>query len=102
MNIGKFYQVKKFYWLLYPSKDTVPAAINSAAASNDYMATCTAACWSRELKCNVTFVSENNIFCLLEEDGRFLKVLTTNGEIGWVDYPTNEEWAKDCIEEVNQ
>ena len=57
---------------------------------------------SERSKSNVTFVTPNDIFILLEEDGKFLKVLAPNGEMGWMKNPENEEWTKGCIEEVAQ
>ena len=47
-------------------------------------------------------ISPNSIFCFLEEDGKFLKVLSTNGELGWIIYPKDEAWNKGCIEELTQ
>ena len=110
MKIGKLYQVKKFYWFLYPSKERAAAAAADAwwpgddhgiAALHGVVAA-QAAQWSEHFKCNVTFVSENSIFCLLEEDGNFLKILSTNGELGWMIYRNNEERNKGCIEEVKE
>ena len=106
MNIGKLYQIKKYFWLLYPSKETVEAASAAAFAKvaaqsigggvewSDYL--------SQEFNCNVTFIPPNSIFCLLEEDGNFLKILSTNGELGWMVYPRKEQWTKGCIEEVKE
>ena len=86
-NIPKLYQTKNYYWLLYPSKDiavvadasdhydiTVDAVVMNAAYYSDY--------WSKEFNCNVSYISPNSIFCLLEEDGKYLKILSTNGELG--------------------
>ena len=90
---GKLYQVKKYFWYLYPSKETAADAAAAVSAT---------AYWSKEFNCNVTYISPNSIFCLLESNGKFLKVLTTNGEIGWMIYPKKQPWTKGCIEEVNQ
>jgi len=98
MNIGKLYQVKEYFWLLFPSKEI-------AAAEDDLAAAATAAVadyWSTYFKCNISYISPNSIFCFLEQDGRFCKILSTNGELGWIIYPKNKDWAKGCIEEVNQ
>ena len=100
MNIGKLYQVKKYYWLLYPSKEIAgdfAAATRHCAAAAD-----TAAFLSERYKCNVLYIPENSIFCFLEQDGKYLKVLTSTGEIGWIRYPQDKEWTKGSIEEVNQ
>ena len=79
-NIGKLYQVKKYYWFLYPTKDIAACNLLEQHAVSD--------------------ISPNSIFCLLEKDGNFLKVLSTSGELGWMVCPSNED--KGCIEEVNQ
>ena len=109
-NVGKLYQVKKLDWLLYPTKDIAAAA----AADADYAAVSLvaandptkAAYWldylSKYFNCNVTYISPNSIFCLIEKDGNFLKILSTNGELGWMIYRKNEAWAKNTIEQVNQ
>ena len=109
MNVGKLYLNKENYWLLYPSKDiaataTASTATNAAADAHATVAAALvlAAYWSKEYNCNVTYISENSIFCLLEEDGNFLKVLSTNGELGWMIYRKNEAWTKGCIEEVKE
>ena len=139
MNVGKLYQVKKLYWLLFPSKDitpwadhiaataarcalvdavcavggfcrcavggfcrcaVVPAVVPAAAATTtaDFAAR-TAAYWSKEYNCNVSYVFPNSIFCLLEKDGIYYKVITANGELGWFYL---SDFYKNYIEEVNQ
>jgi hypothetical protein len=42
------------------------------------------------------------MFMLLEQDGKFCKVLSTEGNIGWIIYPENEGWTKGCFEEVKE
>ena len=100
-NTGKLYQIKQYFWLLYPSKDIAIAAAELylaaaavAAGAADY--------WSIYFNCNVTYISPKDIFCLIEKDGKYLKVLTTNGELGWIKYPQGQEWTKGCIEEVKE
>ena len=86
---GKLYQIKKYYWMLFPTKET---ASSSAVASTAYL--------SKQFNCNVTYISPNDIFCLLEQDGNFMKVLTINGEIGWMIYPKDLIFTNGYIEEV--
>ena len=102
MNIGKLYQVKKFYWMIYPSKDvaahaavTATAAVAPAAA----VARLFSARYSERVNCNVSYIFPNNIFVLLEQDGEFIKILSANGEVGWIYLA---ELYKDDIEEINQ
>lgn len=106
MNVGKLYKFNKYYWLLYPSKETArvsfiayPSAtgtmVSSAEEVSDWVAY-----FNNKLNCNVSYVSPNSIFCFLEKEYEYCKLLTTNGELGWIIYPEDAEWTKDCIEEV--
>jgi hypothetical protein len=105
MNIGKLYQAKKFYWFLYPSKDITVAALVArraslrAAALTHAFAKSFSARYSERVNCNVSYISPNSVFVLLEQDGEFIKILTMNGEVGWIYLA---ERYKDDIEEVNQ
>ena len=76
MNIGKLYQVKNLYWMIYPSKDV-----------------------SKYFNCNVSYISPNSIFVFLEKDEKVIKILSTNGEVGWIYL---SDFYKDDIEEINQ
>jgi hypothetical protein len=84
MEIGKLYQIKNYYWMLYPSKDT--AAVAAAAYC------------SKRLECNVSYMSPKDMFMLLEKDGIFCKILSTEGMVGWI---ILADWSKGDIEEVN-
>ena len=85
MNIGKLYQVKKYYWLLYPSKDIAKMCLSTLQASWSFTITENdRAYWSNKFNCNVSYLKPNDIFCLLDQDGQYLKMLTSNGEIGWI------------------
>ena len=96
MNIGKLYQVKKYFWLLFPSKEIAAATAKptATAATAEVFAY-----YSTYFNCNVSYISPNSIFCLLEKDGEFIKILTTNGEVGWIYLA---DFFKDDIEEINQ
>ena len=85
MQIGKLYQVKKYYWLLYPTKDIAKMCLSSLQATHDpAIIENEGAYWSKRLNCNVSYIKPNDIFCLLKEEGNYLKMLTSNGEIGWI------------------
>jgi len=100
MKIGKLYEIKEFFWFLYPSKDiavtAAPAPRYDAAAAA--AAADRAAYLSNRFKCKVSYIKPSSIFCLLEKDEKLLKILSTNGELGWI----IDDWCKDDIEEVNQ
>ena len=98
MNIGKLYKNNGRFWFLYPSKDIAVTAATSSRPVATY-ADDVAAYLSKHFKCNVSHIEPNIIFCLLEKDGKYYKVLTTNGELGWFYLA---DWYKEDLEEVNQ
>jgi len=53
--------------------------------------------WSGILKCEVSYIPPKDLFCLLEREDKFCKILSTKGEIGWI--VLAESYSKD-IEEV--
>ena len=95
MEIGKLYKTKELYWLLYPSKDIARTARCGAAA--EAHAANWVNCWSKHLNCNVSYISPNSLFMLLEQTDRFCRILSTEGKIGWIYFT---EWYKGDIEEV--
>jgi hypothetical protein len=104
MKIGKLYKVNKCTWFLYPTKERAGTAVSClghvpAAATPGSLWFRNAAYWSEHFKCNVTEINPNSVFFLLEQDAGFLKVLTGNGEVGWICF---NKWNKADIEEVKQ
>ena len=107
MEIGNLYQVKQYFWLLFPSKDiAVTAARTDAAVAPGSAAAASSASasaanwanyWSGQLSCNVSYISPNSLFMLLEQDGKYYKVLSTEGMVGWIYFP---EWCKEHIEHI--
>ena len=93
MNIGGLYQTKELYWFLYPSLETAlgPAALDVLRQPDAH-----AEYWSKELDCTVSYIPPS-MFVLLEQNNDFIKILTTNGELGWI---ILNRWCKDDIEEV--
>jgi hypothetical protein len=95
MNIGSLYLVKKWYWLLYPTKEAAaarwasPLVKANAAAEADW--------YSKRYNCEVTYFSPDSIVVFLEEDGKLKKVLTSDGLVGWTCFV---ESYNDCFEEV--
>ena len=93
MKVGSLYKVKKYFWLLYPTKETAAddppdAAVHAAAA---------AAWYSKFYNCEVTYFPLDSIVVFLEEDGVYKNVLTTDGLVGWTWFDEN---YNDCFEEV--
>jgi hypothetical protein len=104
MNIGKLYQAKNYYWLLSPSKEIAVASVfrdgeaYAAVALAGHHAAA-AASYSKRFNCNVSYISPKSIFVFLEQDEKVIKILTTNGEVGWIYFT---DFYKDDIKEVNQ
>ena len=99
MNIGNLYLVKKYFWLLYPTKETAATAtaiVGTAAAT--VAAAADAAWYSKRYNCEVTYFSPDSIVVFLEEDGKYKNVLTSDGKIGWTWFT---EIYNDCFEEVS-
>ena len=96
MNVGKLYQFKKFYWLLYPSKEIASVTPRHGAGIAAAEARAAAAYYSKQFNCNVSYIA-NSMFILLEQDGKFCKILSTNGELGWI---ILSDLCKNNIEEV--
>lgn len=100
MQIGKFYQNTEFFWLFYPLKETAQRAIWRGAP--EYTKFAQAAVhyskhFSDELHSNVSYISPKDMFVLLEQDGEYLKILTSEENVGYI-----PSWCMDSIEEVNQ
>lgn len=96
MNIGSIYTVKKFYWLLFPTKETASEVVGTAALDAEPPRS-TAAYWSKIFNFEVTYFSPNEYIVFLEKDELFKKVLTSDGRIGWIWFTKN---SNDCFEEV--
>jgi len=110
MNIGSLYTVKKWFWLIFPTKKTaavavaarisvVAAGVVAAAAAQRATATGICSYWSNRFNCDVSYFSPDSIVVFLEEDGIYKKFLTTDGKIGWTWFGKSAS-CNDCFEEV--
>ena len=82
MNIGSLYTVKKYFWLLFPTKEIATDAAPTVAAGSA-SSVIAAAYWSKQYNCEVTYFSPESFIVFLQEDGKLKKVLTSDGRIGW-------------------
>ena len=103
MNIGSLHQVKKRFWLLFPTKETadLDGFRHTSGYADNENAAWYAARYSRLYNCNVTWFSPDSFVVCLEEDGDYKKFLTSEGLIGWTQ--VNKAWFKawlECFEEV--
>jgi len=108
MNIGNLFTVKKWFWLIFPTKETAVATATAHAAGALVTATATAqraaaekgsSYWSNRFNCDVSYFSPDSIVVFLEEDGIYKKFLTTDGKIGWTWFGEGAS-CNDCFEEV--
>ena len=99
MEVGKLYQIKTYCWLLYPSKDIAISIDGSVGDRCGALVATTAAYFTKRLNCNISYITKKSMFVLLERDGEYCKILTANGEIGWI---VLDDWYKRDIAEVKQ
>ncbi len=89
METGNLYRTKCLYWMLYRSEDEINISLSAVTA------TAVAQYWSN--KCKASYIPPNSLFVLLEQKQKYCKVLSPEGNIGWI-YLAG--WCKDDIEEV--
>ena len=88
MEVGNLYKTKEFYWLLYRSEDEIDIAISAVSTTSTRY-------WS--MTCKASYIPPNSLFVLLEQKEKHCKVLTAEGNIGWI---CLADWCKYDIEEV--
>ena len=107
-EIGKIYQTKGYYWMFYPSKEVIDIVLSSVKISvegifvaKDFAtAESLSSFWKVRSNLNVSYLVPNSFFCLLEQKENAFKVLSTNGNLGWIIYSKKERWKNAWIEEV--
>jgi hypothetical protein len=99
MNIGSLHQVKKRFWLLFPTKETtaIHGFNHTCVYDDNENAAWWAARYSSAYNCNVSWFPPESFVVFLEEDGKLKKFLTSGGLIGWTQ--VNKAWLG-CFEEV--
>lgn len=99
-NIGKLYEIKKYFWMLYPTKEKAsPSTTCTALQRNRSAADLEAKYWSEQLNCTVSHIPENELITILEQNNEYVNVLSSDGAVGWIVIP-DEYWVKNCFEEV--
>ena len=98
MNIGKLYQAKNLFWLLFLHVSSHHAMMAwHGIAHSAFNAHALIRYWTMRFQCNVSFIEPKSMFVCLEQDGEFCKILTVNGELGWI---VLNDWAKEHIRET--
>jgi len=99
-KIGALYQVKKDCWLVFPSKEAAVDALGGsrpavAGEGDPCVVAAEGAYWSKQLNCNVSYISPKDILVLVGLDKKHRKVLTTKGELGWIFIDDYEEFFEE-------
>lgn len=100
---GKLYQINKYFWLLYPTKETAVAAraaLAAAARSARAAAASWASHWSKHLNCDVYFLNTEDTIMVVEVSGVQIKVINQEGKSGWINFPLDEVWVRKAISKV--
>ena len=92
MQIGELYKTKDYRWLLFSNLQDAQTYVadNIQASFATTNAGVSLAYLKKVLQNSVTVIEKNSIVVPLEEskcltyDKLFVKMLTTNGEVGWI------------------
>ena len=90
MEVGKLYKTKQFYWMLYRSED------DTDTFRCAHLGYAVAQFWSTRSQ-NLPYIPPNSLFVLLEHKQQYCKVLSPEGNVGWIYL---DRWCSDDIEEV--
>ena len=92
METGNLYRTKCLYWMLYSSEDHIDNSLPAVSAQDS------ARYWSKNNGYRrFSYIPPNSLFVLLEQKQKHCKVLSPEGNIGWIHLA---EWCRDDIEEV--
>jgi len=94
MNVGKLYQINKYYWMLFPSKEKAVAAKKHGLARRIVRRqhrTAAASYLSKRLECSVSCIPEGRMFILLDQNGIYHKAFFPDGNLGWIIVTENSE-----------
>lgn len=98
LKIKALYEIKGLFWLLYSEysflKTMDVGRFVPVVGGDEAYTRMRAEQHSKHFKCNVSYVSPNSIFVLLDRDGVFLKILSADGQVGWIAYPEDEPWVR--------
>jgi hypothetical protein len=96
---GKLYRIhEEFYWLVFPTLEMVwRVLLRPEHTGNEALNQ--ASFYRQRLKCHVQILEPEDIFCCLEQHGAAIKLLSANGEVGWIYFPPENAW-KDSITEL--
>ena len=103
MVVGSMHHVKKWCWLLFPTKEIAgviglgPIADDVAGQRRGWGVGAGADWYSKSYNCDVSWFPPDSLVVCLEEDGNFKKLLTSEGLVGWTWF---SGYYNNCFEEV--
>jgi hypothetical protein len=103
MKVGKLYQVTKYFWMVFPSKELICKALHLHIASlicfHEAEARATSQHCNDRLNWKVSYIPPTDVFVSLQQDEQCRKILTANGEIGWIWVCESDSFL---VEEIKQ
>lgn len=82
MEVGKLYKVSGGFFFVYPSCNLSYTGAQITRSSEEAIRI--SSWYSRAYDCNVTYISPDEYFVLLQIDGFQYRILSGNGEMGWI------------------
>ena len=82
-QVGKLYQNNKLHWLVSSSRENAhfsPDRVQSLRTVNSTILQY----WNKRLGYDLSIFYPKTFFCVLEQERDILKVLTPEGELGWI------------------
>ncbi len=105
MKVGKLYQVTKYFWMVFPSKELIHKAIHKAVHITsltfpyEVEVQITVQYYNNRLNWKVSYIPPADVFVLLQRGVECHKILTANGEIGWIWISKSDSFL---VEEIKQ
>jgi len=102
LMVNSLYQIKLNFWYLFPSlgEGSVPYPCFGPSIKE-----CTVVLkfWEENLKYKISYLSPKTIFSPLEIDGKYIKIISTNGDIGWINaWDKTHKHAEKCFVELTK
>lgn len=96
---GKLYEVKRLYWLLYPTKET--AEQTACAWCDETTADEVAGFWGCSLSCRVSYIRTETYVSVVSQEGSLVHIISPEG-CGWIYAPAKYAWINECFEELTE
>lgn len=98
-KIGKLYQFKKYFWMLYPSNEIAVLEGYGPIGETCNTAMVAVKVRSANRRSTMSYITPNSVLVVLNQQKRCYKVLTIEGRVGWI---CLHGPCEDDIEEINE